>query len=326
MHAVRHQFSVDDAREIASALDGAGVALIEATHGDGLGGSSIQYGFSKEKEEDYLRAVCEAAKNTKVAALLLPGIGTVEDLKRAVECGIGAVRVATHSTEADISEQHIGEARKMGLETVGFLMMAHMTPTSVLVEEACKMESYGAHAVYVVDSAGAMLIDEVRDKVSALRNVLGPDCEVGFHAHNNLGLAVANSLAAIEEGAVRIDASLAGLGAGAGNTALEVFVAVCTKLDIETGVDLYKVMDAAEDIVRPKMLRPVLTDRTSLPLGYAGVYSSFLLHAFRAAEQFHVDPRDVLIELGRRRVVGGQEDMIVDVAFEIAKQKKTLPV
>ncbi|MDQ0190280.1 4-hydroxy-2-oxovalerate aldolase [Alicyclobacillus cycloheptanicus] len=320
MHAVRHQFSAADARAIASALDGTGVALIEATHGDGLGGSSIQYGFSKEAEEDYLRAVCGVVKHAKVAALLLPGIGTVSDLKRAVDCGIQAVRVATHSTEADISEQHIGEARKLGLDTVGFLMMSHMTPVHVLTEEARKMASYGAHAVYIVDSAGAMLMDEVRQKVSALRHALPDEVHVGFHAHNNLGVSVANSIAAVEEGAYRIDASLAGLGAGAGNTPLEVFVAACEKSGIDTGVKLYPAMDAAEDVVRPRMHRPILTDRASLTLGYAGVYSSFLLHAFRAAEQFGVDARDVLVELGRRRVVGGQEDMIVDVAVELSRK------
>jgi 4-hydroxy-2-oxovalerate aldolase len=321
MHAVRHQFSLEDARAIATALDHTGVALIEATHGDGLGGSSIQYGFAKEREDQYLRAVCEAAPNTKVAALLLPGIGTVEDLRRAVDCGIRAVRVATHSTEADISEQHIGEARKLGLEVVGFLMLSHMTEVEVLVEEAKKMASYGAHAVYIVDSAGAMLMDEVRKKVSALREALPDVVEVGFHAHNNLGCAIANSLAAIEAGAVRIDASLVGLGAGAGNTPLEVFIAVCYKLGIKTSVNLYKAMDAAEDVVIPRIERPVRTDRGSLTLGYAGVYSSFLLHAARAAQRFGVDARDILVELGRRKVVGGQEDMIVDVAVELAGRK-----
>lgn len=322
MHAVRHQFSVEDARAIASALDQTGVALIEATHGDGLGGSSIQYGFAKEAEEDYVRAVCDVVKQSKVAALLLPGIGTVTDLKRAVDCGIAAVRVATHSTEADVSEQHIAQGRKLGLDTVGFLMMSHMTPVDVLTEEAKKMASYGAHAVYIVDSAGAMLMDEVRSKVSSLRQALPGDVQVGFHAHNNLGVSVANSLAAVEEGAYRIDASLAGLGAGAGNTPLEVFVAACEKSGIDTGVQLYAAMDAAEDEVRPRMHQPITTDRTSLTLGYAGVYSSFLLHANRAAKQFGVETRDVLVELGRRKVVGGQEDMIVDVAFELAQRAR----
>ncbi|MCL6632547.1 MAG: 4-hydroxy-2-oxovalerate aldolase [Alicyclobacillus herbarius] len=321
MHAVRHQFSLEDARAIAAALDQTGVALIEATHGDGLGGSSIQYGFAKEDEEAYLRAVCEAAPNTKVAALLLPGIGTIEHLKRAVDCGIQAVRVATHSTEADISEQHIGEARKLGLDVVGFLMLSHMTETPVLVEEAKKMASYGAHCVYIVDSAGAMLMDEVTEKVSAIRNALPDEVQVGFHAHNNLGCSVANSLAAVRAGAVRIDASLAGLGAGAGNTPLEVFIAACEKSGIETRVNLYQAMDAAEDVLGPRIERPVRTDRASLTLGYAGVYSSFLLHAERAAQRFGVDARDILVELGKRKVVGGQEDMIVDVAVQLAAAK-----
>lgn len=320
MHAVRHQFSVEDAKAIASALDGTGVALIEASHGDGLGGSSLQYGLAKETEEDYLRAVCAAVKETNVAALLLPGIGTVDELKRAVEYGISAVRIATHSTEADIAEQHIGEARKLGLETVGFLMMSHMTAVEVLVEEGKKMAAYGAHAVYLVDSAGAMLMDEVRRKVAALRQGLPAEVQIGFHAHNNLGVSVANSIAAVEEGAFRIDASLAGLGAGAGNTPLEVFVAACEKHGIATGVSLYPVMDAAEDVVRPRMQRPIITDKTSLTIGYAGVYSSFLLHALRAAEQFHVDARDVLVEMGKRKIVGGQEDVIVDVAYELANR------
>ncbi|ATY85274.1 4-hydroxy-2-oxovalerate aldolase [Kyrpidia spormannii] len=320
MHAVRHQFSVEDARVIAEALDHTGVTIIEASHGDGLGGSSIQYGFSKETEEDYLRAVCGAVRRSKVAALLVPGIGTVEDMKRAVDWGIRVIRVATHCTEADVSEQHIGEARKLGLETVGFLMMAHSVAASVLVEEAKKMASYGAQTVYVVDSAGAMLMDEVREKVSALREALDADVEVGFHAHNNLGVSVANSLAAVEAGATRIDASLAGLGAGAGNTPLELLAAVAEKAGIETGINLYVAMDAAEDIVRPRMIRPVQTDRASITMGYAGVYSSFLLHAFKAAEEFNVDARDILVELGKRKVVGGQEDMIVDVAAELAKR------
>ena len=323
MHAVKHQFSVEDAQAIAKALDQTGVALIEATHGDGLGGSSVQYGFSKEKEADYLRAVCGVVKNARVAALLLPGIGTMEHLKRAVECGIQAVRVATHSTEADIAEQHVSEARKMGLETVGFLMMSHMTPVEVLTEEAKKMASYGANAVYIVDSAGAMMMDEVRQKVSAIRSALPADVQVGFHAHNNLGVSVANSIAAVEEGAFRIDASLAGLGAGAGNTPLEVFAAACEKAGIDTGINLYAAMDAAEDEVRPRMYKPIATDRLSLTLGYAGVYSSFLHHAYKAAEQFSIEARDVLVELGRRKVVGGQEDMIVDVAYQLAQKAKS---
>jgi 4-hydroxy 2-oxovalerate aldolase/4-hydroxy-2-oxovalerate/4-hydroxy-2-oxohexanoate aldolase len=324
MHAVRHQFSFEDVKEIASALDQMGVSHIEATHGDGLGGSSLQYGLGKETEEEFLKAACSVIKNAKPTALLLPGIGTVEHMKRAAEYGIKAVRVATHCTEADISEQHIGEARKMGLETVGFLMMSHMVSAAILVEEAKKMASYGAQTVYIVDSAGAMMMEEVRERISALVNALDADVEVGFHAHNNLGLSIANSLAAVEEGATRIDCSLAGLGAGAGNTPLEVFAAVTEKRGIATGLDLYLAMDAADGIVRPKMHRPIQIDGLSLTMGYAGVYSSFLLHAFRAAEQFKVDPRDVLVELGKRNVVGGQEDMIVDVAVELEQKQAAL--
>ncbi|AGT33790.2 4-hyroxy-2-oxovalerate aldolase [Geobacillus genomosp. 3] len=320
MHAVKHQFSVDDVKEIASKLDALGVSHIEVTHGDGLGGSTIQYGFSKETEEDLLRAARESIKRAKLTALLLPGIGTAEDMARAKEIGVETIRIATHCTEADISEQHMGEAKRLGLEVVGFLMMSHMVSASTLVEEAKKMESYGADVVYIVDSAGAMLPEEAGEKVSALRQALSPNVEIGFHAHHNLGLSIANSFAAIDAGADRIDCSLAGLGAGAGNTPLEVFAAAADKRGIDTGLDIYSAMDAAEDIVKPKMIRPVQIDRVSLTMGYAGVYSSFLLHAFRAAEQFGVDARDILIELGKRKVVGGQEDMIVDVALEIKKK------
>ncbi|WP_028987481.1 4-hydroxy-2-oxovalerate aldolase [Thermicanus aegyptius] len=321
MHAVKHQFSVEDVREIASRLDEMGVSHIEVTHGDGLGGSTIQYGFSKEKEEDLLRAARESIKRAKLAALLLPGIGILEDLVRAREIGIDTIRIATHCTEADISEQHMKEAKRLGLEVVGFLMMSHMVSKERLVEEAIKMESYGADVVYIVDSAGAMIPEEAGEKVGALRQALSRDVEVGFHAHHNLALSIANSFAAIDAGAARIDCSLAGLGAGAGNTPLEVFVAAADKRGIETGVDLYQAMDAAEDIVKPKMIRPIQVDRVSLTMGYAGVYSSFLLHSFRAAEQFGVDARDILVELGKRKVVGGQEDMIVDVALELKRKK-----
>lgn len=321
MHAMRHQFSVEDVRVIAAALDEMGVSHIEVTHGDGLGGSTIQYGFSKEKEEDLLRAAREVIKRAKLAALLLPGIGIVEDMKRAKDIGIETIRIATHCTEADISEQHMQEAKKLGLEVVGFLMMAHMLSPQELAHQARLMASYGADVVYVVDSSGAMLPEDARVRVLALREALPEHVEVGFHAHHNLGLSIANSFEAIEAGASRIDASLAGLGAGAGNTPLEVFTAAAEKRGIHTGVDLYKAMDAADGLVKPRMIHPVSIDRASLMLGYAGVYSSFLLHAFRAAETYGVDARDILVELGKLKVVGGQEDMIVDVALAL-KQKK----
>jgi 4-hydroxy-2-oxovalerate/4-hydroxy-2-oxohexanoate aldolase len=256
----------------------------------------------------------------RVSALLLPGIGTVDHLRMAVDCGVKTIRVATHCTEADVAEQHIGLARKLDLDTVGFLMMAHMTPPEALLKQAKLMESYGANVVYCTDSAGHMLPDEVKARVGLLRAELRPETEVGFHGHHNLGMGIANSLAAIEAGAARIDASAAGLGAGAGNTPLEVFVAVLNRLGAEHGIDLYKVMDVAEDLVLPMMDAPVRIDRDALVLGYAGVYSSFLLFAKRAAERYGVSSRDILVEMGKRKTVGGQEDMIEDVALDLAKR------
>lgn len=318
-HAMSHQFTLEQVREIARALDEAGVPVIEVSHGDGLGGSSLQYGMPLEAEEAYIEAAAGAVRRGKLAVLLLPGIGTRRELKRAYELGARVARIATHSTEADIAEQHIGLAKELGMEAVGFLMMAHMVAPSELARQAKLMESYGADCVYVVDSAGAMTTPEARERVRALCDALS--CEVGFHAHNNLSLAVANSLAAIEEGARQVDGSACGLGAGAGNAMTEVLVAVLEKLGIETGIDLFKIMDAAEEKVRPIMRHVPAIDRASLTLGYAGVYSTFLLHAYRAAERFGVDARDILIELGRRRCVGGQEDMIVDVAVELSNRK-----
>jgi 4-hydroxy 2-oxovalerate aldolase len=319
-HSISHQFSEGNIRQVAGALDRAHIDTIEVTHGDGLGGSSIQYGRSKLTDREALRAARAVMQNSKLAVLLLPGVGVKEDLQMAYEEGARAVRVATHVTEADISAQHMQLAREIGMEVLGFLMLSHMEPPQKLVEQAKLMESYGATTVYVVDSAGAMVPDEVRRRVSALKASLG--CSVGFHAHNNLGLAIGNSLAAVEEGATVVDGSLAGLGAGSGNTATEVLVAVLHKSGYETGIDLYGVMDAAEEIVRPLLKRPQVIDKAALSLGYAGVYSSFLLHTFRAAEKLGVDPRDVLMELGRRRVVGGQEDMILAVAMELKQQKE----
>ena len=315
MHALAHQYSVDQMREIARKLDEAGVPIIEVTHGDGLSGSSFNYGFPAHSDLEYIRGVKEVVRRAKIAALLLPGIGTIEEMKEAREAGVETIRVATHCTEADIAAQHIATAREMGFDTVGFLMMAHMIPTSELVEQAKLMESYGAHCVYITDSAGALLMEETRERVRAFRDELG--CQVGFHNHNNLGLGVANSVIAVEEGVDRIDASLAGMGAGAGNCALEVLVAVLERMGIETGVELYPLIDGADNIVRPLQQRPVQTDGNALMLGYAGVYSSFLLHTERASKRFGVDSRDILMELGRRKMVGGQEDMIVDVALDL---------
>jgi 4-hydroxy-2-oxovalerate aldolase len=318
-HAIAHQYTVEQVAVIAKALDEANVPYIEVSHGDGLGGSSLQYGLSRTDEFELIETAVSVCRQAKIAVLLLPGIGTVKELKQAAQLGAKMARIATHVTEADISAQHIAAAKQLGMETVGFLMMAHMAPVDTLVSQAKLMESYGADVVYVVDSAGALLPHEVKERIRALRESVG--IEVGFHAHNNLSLAMANTLAAIEEGATRIDGSVRCLGAGAGNTQTEVLVAVLDRLGIQTGIDLYKMMDLAEQIVAPILPRAQEITRDSLTLGYAGVYSSFLLHARRAAQVFGLDARDILIELGRRKVVGGQEDMIVDVAAEMANGK-----
>lgn len=316
-HAIRHQYTVEQVSNIVTALDEANVPYIEVAHGDGLGGSSIQYGFSLTDELKLIEAAVSAAKRAKISVLLLPGIGTMPDLKEAANLGAKMARIATHVTEADVAQQHIALSKELGLETVGFLMMSHMAPIEKLVEQAKLMESYGADTVYVVDSAGAMLPHEVREKIRAMKDNLAVN--VGFHAHNNLSLAMANTLVAIEEGATRIDGSIRCLGAGAGNTQTEVLVAVLDKLKIKTGIDVYKTMDVAEELVAPILEKPQEITKDSLVLGYAGVYSSFLLHAQRAAEKFGVDSRTILVELGKRKVVGGQEDMIVDVAAELSK-------
>ncbi|MGD9808768.1 MAG: 4-hydroxy-2-oxovalerate aldolase [Deferribacterales bacterium] len=319
MHAKRHQMSLDYMIEVAKRLDESKVHIIEVTHGDGLGGDSINYGFAAHTNEEYLKAVCKEVKNSKISVLLVPGIGTVEHLKSAADCGIGSVRVATHCTEADISEQHIKAGLDLGLDTVGFLMMAHMISAEELLVQAKLMESYGAQCVYCTDSSGYMLPSDVKEKIGLLRSELRPETEIGFHGHENLSLSVANSLAAFEAGANRIDGSAAGLGAGAGNTPLEVLVAVLDRMNVSTGIDLYGVMDVAQDVVYPNMDSPIRVDRDALTLGYAGVYSSFLLFAKRAAEKYGIPSRDILTELGRRKTVGGQEDMIEDVALELLK-------
>jgi 4-hydroxy 2-oxovalerate aldolase len=321
-HAKEHRFTVEDVRQVVEGLADAGVPVVEVTHGDGLSGSSYNYGFSAVDERILMQNAVEvAAGRSRVAALMLPGLGTMDDIRACRDIGVSVVRIATHCTEADIARQHFAIARELGLETVGFLMMSHTRPPDVLAAQARVMADAGCQCVYVVDSAGAMILEEAGDRVAALVDELGADAQVGFHGHQNLSLGLANTVLAIRAGAVQVDGSARSFGAGSGNTPTEALAAVLDRLGLRSGIDPLRIIDVAEDVVRPVMDGECVLDRMSLIMGYAGVYSSFLRHAYRAADRYGVSGAEILLRCGERRLVGGQEDQIIDIAIELQAEK-----
>lgn len=319
-HAKGHRFSVREVRAIVSALDTAGVPVIEVTHGDGLGGSSFNYGFSATPEQELIAAAADVSIRAEIAVLMLPGVGVKDDIAAAADHGATVCRIATHCTEADIAIQHFGLARDLGMETVGFLMMAHTQPPAVLAQQGRVMVDAGCQCVYVVDSAGALVLDQVAERVAAMVAEVGTDAQVGFHGHENLALGVANSILAVRAGAVQVDGCTRRFGAGAGNTPTEALVAACSKIGVRTGIDVFAIIDAAEDVVRPAMDEEPRLDRLALLMGYAGVYSSFLKHAYRVAERYEVSGAEILVRAGEARLVGGQEDQLIDIAAELAAE------
>lgn len=319
-HAMSHQFTEEQVRGVVNALDKAGVQVIEVSHGDGLGGSSFNYGFSRVDEMQLIKAAVSEATQAKIAVLMLPGLGTVHHLKQAFDAGASVARIATHCTEADVSIQHFGEARKLGMETVGFLMLSHRASPEKLAEQARIMVDAGAQCVYVVDSAGALVLDTAQQRIKAVIDEIGEQAQVGFHGHQNLSMGIANSVLAYQAGAKQIDGALCALGAGAGNSPTEVLAATFERLGVRTGVDLGEVLSAAEDVVRPFIPRLPWMDRASITQGYAGVYSSFLLHAERAAQRYGVPAHAILQRVGEAGYVGGQEDMIIDIALQLQSE------
>lgn len=321
-NTIRHQFTPEQMARVAEGLDKANIEVIQVGHGEGLAGSAIQYGFSAATDQEYLEAVSSVIKRAKLSIIIVPGLATKKDIELSSKYGAKVARICTHGTEADLSEQHIGLAKEKGMEAIGMLMMVHLVSPEKLLEQAKLMEGYGADVIYLSDSAGALTPFDVKKRFTVLREGLKPETQLGLHPHHSMGQSICNSLMAIECGATMIDGTCCGMGGGAGNAPTEVLAVILEKMGYDTGISLYAIQDVAEDIVRPIMPGPVTITRTSLMSGYAGVPARFLHQCNEQAERFGVEARDVMMELGRRKIVGGQEDMIIKVAHELAEKKK----